>query len=427
MNAYSQSCNTLASHMTTFTGLFPDSHGVKVPLRDNLPPGLMTLGTAFHNAGYKTLWVGPVGYPNLEPIDNYAAGFDQILQPPGYSPPQPAAWDYVRQSTSPFLLFFHSFYTHNPAIPKPETYQRLFGHELNWTRERMNDALRRWVLQDLHRVFREETLTRHPELLRGDDPDARWARIEKLGEYPELTGTSLGVVRMQRFWHELDASGEGTVEARRMYQGSVSEVDEMIGEIYARLSDLGMDDRTLFIFMSDHGDEFRDHGELNHQQLYEESVHVPLLILGPGVPAGQRRPEIVELTDVLPTLLDLVGIPRQWPMDGQSLAPLIDGDGPWQAKTSYSTWFDSFAIRDERFTLLRPRQQPNTLPTIFLFDRHSDPHERTDVSDLYPEVLKKLRDFVTDRQGHTKRPAQPAWPTSIDDRRKASLLKTGYW
>ena len=76
--------------------------------------------------------------------------------------------------------------------------------------------------------------------------------------------------------------------------------------------------------MADHGEEFVEHGRTSHgRTLYEESVHVPFIVVGPGVAAGRRVAENVSLIDLAPTLVDLLGLPAEPRFEGRSLTPLL--------------------------------------------------------------------------------------------------------
>src|SRR5262249_22562701 len=94
--------------------------------------------------------------------------------------------------------------------------------------------------------------------------------------------------------------------------------------LFAELDRRGFLDNALVVIVSDHGEEFIEHGRTSHgRTLYEESVHVPFIVVGPGVAAGRRVAENVSLIDLAPTLLDLLGLPPEPRFEGRSLAPLV--------------------------------------------------------------------------------------------------------
>lgn len=114
----------------------------------------------------------------------------------------------------------------------------------------------------------------------------------------------------------------------------MSHVDAQINRFMAALAESGLLDNTLIVFTSDHGEMLGEHNLYGKGLPYEGSARVPLIVTGPeqlGFGAGVARCEVVELRDVMPTLLDIVGAPAAESVDGASLVPLLRGeDVPWR-------------------------------------------------------------------------------------------------
>jgi arylsulfatase A-like enzyme len=100
------------------------------------------------------------------------------------------------------------------------------------------------------------------------------------------------------------------------------------------LEALNLDEKTVVVFLSDHGYLWGEHGLGGKWLLYEESIRIPLLVRGPGIPEAMRgiKPDHLALNiDVAPTLLDMAGIPIPSEIDGTSLYPLLRGrPNPWR-------------------------------------------------------------------------------------------------
>jgi len=112
--------------------------------------------------------------------------------------------------------------------------------------------------------------------------------------------------------------------ARRPYEGEVAYVDAELGRLFEALRARGQLERTLVAVTSDHGESLGEHGERTHgYTLYDASLAVPLLLRGPGVPAGRVVPGVVSLASVAPTLLALSGLPPLPDADGRDLRPLF--------------------------------------------------------------------------------------------------------
>lgn len=121
---------------------------------------------------------------------------------------------------------------------------------------------------------------------------------------------------------------EGTAFAGHAlnYDREIRFTDDQVGAFLASLHRLGLDDRTIVILLSDHGEEFGDHGGMGHgRTLYREVLHVPLVVRAPGLATPARIATPVSLLDVAPTVLDLLGLPADRGHRGVSLAALLRG------------------------------------------------------------------------------------------------------
>ncbi len=113
----------------------------------------------------------------------------------------------------------------------------------------------------------------------------------------------------------------------RSYYGTVSHVDREIGLILDALKAAGAVDNTIIVFSSDHGDQMLEHGLFGKNVFFESSVHVPFMIACPGRIAAGGYDAFAESVDVVPTLLELIGIEEHGNCQGRSLLALIDGAG----------------------------------------------------------------------------------------------------
>ncbi len=131
------------------------------------------------------------------------------------------------------------------------------------------------------------------------------------------------------------AFGEGDRERiRALYQEDVSRMDRSVGEVLAALAARGLSSRTVVLFTADHGEELLEHGWVGHAStsgeaaLTEEVLRVPLVVAGPGVPAGRVAPGLAQVVDVAPTLLDLCGLAPPPGTQGVSLVSAFAGKEP---------------------------------------------------------------------------------------------------
>lgn len=107
-----------------------------------------------------------------------------------------------------------------------------------------------------------------------------------------------------------------------LYDGEIRWIDDELGRLFAWLRDSGRAEETIIIVTSDHGEEFLDHGGIEHSTtLYQELLDIPLIISGTGIPSGITDSTLAGQIDILPTILSLISEPVPDYMDGVSLLP----------------------------------------------------------------------------------------------------------
>jgi choline-sulfatase len=172
--------------------------------------------------------------------------------------------------------------------------------------------------------------------------------------------------------------------ARHAYYGMVSYLDDKIGRIMSTLADAGLEQDTVVVFASDHGEMLGERGMWYKQTFFEWSARVPLLFAWPGQFAPRRVREVVSLIDLLPTLVELGGEGRspEWidPIDGRSLRPLLEGgsEGPGSAISEYTDMgvcAPCRMLRDGNYKYVYTHGHPPQL-----YDLVADPDELTNIA-----------------------------------------------
>lgn len=126
-----------------------------------------------------------------------------------------------------------------------------------------------------------------------------------------------------------DASPEELLRLRRHYAANVSMIDEKVGQILGVLDAKGYLDDAVVIFTSDHADALGDHGHIQKWTMYDTVERVPLVVWGPGrIPQGKAKDDLVQLSDVAPTILELAGVPVPDDFETTSLLPICTEDAP---------------------------------------------------------------------------------------------------
>jgi len=297
--AYAQAPYTLPSHMSIFTGLYPEAHGVLTSrVADEtrrvakLPSGIPTLGEAFAAQGFRTtaftdgfLVSGKYGFGRG--FDEYRDEWKRKLEDNGFRKFGKAVHRWIRwHSDEDFFLFIHTYDTHSP-YPAPEPFRSRFANEPPG-RELPSASMMYGSLLDVHDNL-------------------------KLPQYESL---------------------QNLVD---VYDGSVAFVDHEVGKLFDLLKREGLWEDAVIAITSDHGERFLENGLMigHGLGLSNEEVLIPLLIKLPGsAHAGRRVDRVVESVDIMPTLLAALNIAEPPDLHGQNLIAGLE-NGRWKKNHAF--------------------------------------------------------------------------------------------
>ena len=189
-----------------------------------------------------------------------------------------------------------------------------------------------------------------------------------------------------------------------LYDAGIAELDYNINLLLDKMEGLGLKNNTLIIIAADSGEEFYDHGYFKHSRtLYQEIVHVPLLIYYPD----KLKPEIIEepvsTIDIFPTVFDILKIVVPEGIDGVSLIPLIKNDGSYQREFVKSELFGlpghetkkQTAIIHNEWKLIEVEPETGTIKPG-LYNLNTDPKEQKNLYYIFPEKRKLLQKYIND-------------------------------
>jgi choline-sulfatase len=202
-------------------------------------------------------------------------------------------------------------------------------------------------------------------------------------------------------------------QAVQAYWASISFMDAQVGRVLDALDRLGLADRTIVVFTSDHGYHLYDHGLWQKQSLFERSARVPLIVAAPGRAGnGRRTGALSELVDLYPTLADLAALPAPAYLEGVSLAPVL-ADPARTVKDAAFTQVrrgevQGYTIRTDRwrYTSWDEGRQGEQL-----YDMASDPGETTNLASdpqraaTVAELKQRLRDYAKPARGRAAPPS----------------------
>lgn len=411
--AYASIPVTLPSHTTILTGLYPHEHGV----RDNgvyqVPAELTTLAEVLRDQEYRTgAFVSAHVLHSQYKIDQGFTTFDDEMVTP-------------LRAQSP--------------VPRGV---KLPDHTKRW--------IETWSQPYQRRA--EATVTRALEWLgeseSSGEPFFCWVHLfdphlsyEPPAPYDTLFGAQYDgpVDGTGETFHELAKQLQGRiprVHLDRMislYDGELSYADEWIGRLLAAVPD-----STLVVFTADHGEAFGEHGQFFEHQMtiYEETMHVPLVVAGPGVPgAGARRNEPAGSVDIFPTVLGLLE------MRGGSKVSGVDLFGPdasqsrplysetRAAETAVPTATGFRGVRENGWSLIREIAKPDRTRKEQLFHTDEDPAETNDragADETMLQALARSYDRFVSRELKGDAANAAFWALDEDAERRKELKALGY-
>jgi arylsulfatase A-like enzyme len=182
-----------------------------------------------------------------------------------------------------------------------------------------------------------------------------------------------------------------------LYDAEIRHVDDGIAELLAALDELGLAENTLVVLTGDHGESLTEHDiYFDHHGLYDETIHVPLLLRHPGqIAAGTKLNGMVQHLDIAPTLLEAAGARIPAAMEGKSFWPAATAKTPHAGWPSIlcceSTWQSKYALRTDTQKLILSRHADrHGMPMLELYDLKHDPAELTNLASEQPENVANL-------------------------------------
>jgi arylsulfatase A-like enzyme len=292
---------TLPSHMTLLTAMNPVEHGVR-SRKFSLNKDIDLVSDRFQSAGYKT--GGFFSAPFLHPAWGFGRGFDIYVPSADYLGTIDAGNALSAAGKSEEVVEIH----HQSHTDK-ETGAQVVDRALTWLEKDKN-------YEDPFFLFLHFWDPHYDYF-----PPAEYAEMF----HPGYDGDMIGDELMQL---EREISSDEMDHLKALYEAEIRYTDDQIRRLFARLEELGIADDVIVAIVSDHGDEFEEHGNRGHHlTLLEEVMHVPMVINAPGLIDGGKRVEAsVSIRDVAPTLMDLAGLPAWTDRSGLSMRPLWEND-----------------------------------------------------------------------------------------------------
>lgn len=366
-NAIAPAPLTLPAHATLLTGLYPHVHGIRDNSAARLTGKALTLAEIMRNNGYRTAaFVGSFILDSRFGLDQGFDSYDdEMISTPVPGAPLPTGARGAQLTR---------------ISPRPAS--EVTGRALAWLGQNVEERFFLWVHYfDPHYPY---------------TPPAPFA-----GRFPGSP-----------------------------YDGEIAFVDHNLRILLDELQKSGLLDRTLIVITGDHGESLGEHGEETHSVFtYESTIRVPLILRYPGtLPSGARIAVPVSLADVMPTVLDILGIEYAGDTSGESLIRIIGGGGP-KERSIYSESMFSFltygwsrieCIRGSRWKYVR-----STIPE--LYDLTADPAETRNLAGSERELASMLAEELDSLIARTSgREGTLAEGISLSGEDREMLMALGY-
>jgi arylsulfatase A-like enzyme len=336
LNDTAQAATTAPSHKSIFYSVYPSIH--KTTLHTIAQEKLKSSIEMIRESGFET--AAFTGGGQLSQTYGFARGFNSYKEASG-----PDVKDELKQTrkltfdwldkhySDKFFLFLHTFEPHCPYDPPATFFQK-------------------WSAWYEGRIQKSRC---HPDFF---VPQRRLSRID----YSYI---------------------------RSLYSAEVNYVDDFLGDLFRKLKALGVYDKTLIIFLSDHGESLGERGYIGHSQLYDVQLHVPLMIHIPGTTAKRISSPVVSV-GVMPTIFELLGIHNNlFSFQGKSLLPLIQNPMIFDKNVPrISEEVGHVRVRIGDLALIF---SPHRKGEEELYNLKNDPEEIENIADQNLEIVEKMK------------------------------------
>ncbi len=362
---------TVPSHMAIFTGLWPSRHGVvnklvpdpaggKEMVFDRLKDTIPLFPDELTKQGWEA--VGFTGGAGVSGKFGYNRGFTSYLDDKtfaGMDYSGPPAMEWLSANTAKhFFMFFHGYDAHGQH-PVGKTVAEIA-------------------------------------------PDYKGTIDGSIEEQAKLREAGLAAIVNPGDPPHGEVSAEDTAVLLKVYQEKVREADGRLGLFLTRVRELGLMDKSIIVVLADHGEEFMEHGYLDHgATICEHQVHVPLMIRFPGGEGARVEDTPVRTIDTFPTVFDALGVAPPPDVDGRSLIPLLQGekvDLPIHSESDYRLFVHLRAGRRDNKKLILDLGDGQKA----LYDLATDPGEQTDLSATDPRTAYEMEQEVRTWMGEMK-------------------------
>ena len=417
MNAQSPSAICNASRTALLSGLRPSSSGVYGNSPDwrgqSVFEGKATLPRHFRDSGYATLGAGKIFHAHTFNDGGFAGYNDTTAWDAFYPSIDRQLPDEIGPVTRPVngnpVL---DYFDWAPVVAEDSALGD--GQVVDWVARQLasESSGPRFVAAGIYRPHQPwyvppKWFDLHPL----ESIQLPPVRRNDLNDVPPIAVAGSYSSTEMHNWFVDSGNWEAGVQA---YLASVSYADAMVGRLIDALDASGRAERTIIVLWGDHGFHLGEKGRWAKMSLWNESLHVPFIIVAPGVTtAGARTDAPVSLMDIYPTLAELAGTDLPEHVEGRSLVPLLEDPAlRWDYPVLSTYGFGNHSVVSERYHYIRYVDGSEEL-----YDRHADPNEWTNLAGkpAFVRTIRELAAELPDREAPdlAPPPAEPAASAAV--------------
>lgn len=427
-NHISQSALTKPSYVSMLTSLYPTSHGIWDEMFLSLDSRIVTLPQILNENGYQTIFVGPYPHPQL-----IYKGYSRIISGSNTNLLTQSIENASRQS-QPLFLYFYTADLHFPYLKKKKmssSRQISTPAGAPKTEEEFTKVLGEYLVNHYGEIFKPEALSEYPELFgenREKNADEISRLFRKLFVNPALSAKYLFYgwkAVFDSYMQSIDPNNPEHIKyLKAEYLDSIRYLDYELGKALSLLNSSTLSQNTIVILTSDHGEEFYEHGSLNHSNKpYQELISIPLLFKLPGIKSTDVY-GLSQIIDLMPTLFDFLGIRQNPQFQGKSLLPLIENPSyainEYQIaqRLGYTTY-----IKDSWKIIIKNDTEP-----IGLYNLSDDPDEQNNLISVEKNrVYSMNQEYKKIFDSMEKYDSNRLYEEQLNPERRKQLIEEGYF
>lgn len=398
-NNYSTYHWTLPSIFSTITSLYPTFHRIQTAYTDVLPQNKITLAKTLYNQGYTTIYVGRSDNTSSLTKENGGLSGYSIIT----NDPIEKVITNLSKSSKPWFVHYYIEDLHLPyLIPNNVSpIENLVSPKgFPKTADEFNPILNTYLKNHYSEVFQKKAIEKYSSIIFAPNKPENIDMVDLfynlyMQQYNEQEKEKYLIDVYKPVYNAYMATfnqnkPSDVAYIRMMYDTIINQIDKRITPVLNMLDSKQFSKNTVTMVTSDHGEAFGKYGTFGHDgNIHTESFHTPFIIRAPNLgnkPVNQTTSNI----DIFPTLMELVGIKTPIGLQGQSVLTYINNTKDKSTRFVFSeSSYGEIVIQDKQW-LYSQSKFASVNQNITLYNKSSDPEEKNNIANQYPELVQSL-------------------------------------